>query len=302
MGLCQPRYQALGGKECAICFGEIENGTRHGQLKPCGHDAFHFVCIDKWLKNSSTCPLCRRSATTLNGKKVQSRQQAVAEDYLREVDPNEIRDVPRPEGVSAGDWKRQQEEQKRAEERERRRRQEEEKARREEARRKEVEAKRQEEADRESQFRRYERESRLAAKDWITPLRLGSEASDKLRAFVEGVRYLTLRTALLVSAEFSQELFEAMRWSLWPYSLRRASLDSLHNVPDVVWMDDVERDLDESDLMAATRRFRGIICTTTRPQMLRKSVRDLFDVKIYIPGRAPPSLRAYVSEARDVRV
>ena len=41
--------------ECAICLGNLQEGT---QTLPCNH-SFHCECISQWKKKSSTCPMCR---------------------------------------------------------------------------------------------------------------------------------------------------------------------------------------------------------------------------------------------------
>lgn len=47
-------------KECSICLGMYEDGERVKVLPECLH-AYHSDCVDKWLKNKSSCPLCRSS-------------------------------------------------------------------------------------------------------------------------------------------------------------------------------------------------------------------------------------------------
>ena len=43
-----------------MCLGEYEVDERVKRLPPCGHE-FHEACIDLWLTNHVTCPMCRCS-------------------------------------------------------------------------------------------------------------------------------------------------------------------------------------------------------------------------------------------------
>lgn len=45
------------GPHCTVCLCEYEQGEMLRQL-PCSHD-FHLKCIDLWLSNHTTCPICR---------------------------------------------------------------------------------------------------------------------------------------------------------------------------------------------------------------------------------------------------
>ncbi|XP_054633745.1 uncharacterized protein si:ch211-59o9.10 [Dunckerocampus dactyliophorus] len=51
-------FQGGGGNtQCQICFGDYEQGDKLRML-PCFHD-YHVPCIDRWLKDNTTCPICR---------------------------------------------------------------------------------------------------------------------------------------------------------------------------------------------------------------------------------------------------
>lgn len=42
---------------CVVCMSNYINREKLRRL-PCNHD-FHAKCIDRWLKNNRTCPVCR---------------------------------------------------------------------------------------------------------------------------------------------------------------------------------------------------------------------------------------------------
>ncbi|EFJ23642.1 hypothetical protein SELMODRAFT_442810 [Selaginella moellendorffii] len=46
--------------QCAVCLSDYQPGEKLQQLPVCDH-IFHVECIDEWLANNSTCPICRGS-------------------------------------------------------------------------------------------------------------------------------------------------------------------------------------------------------------------------------------------------
>ncbi|KAH7853081.1 hypothetical protein Vadar_033029 [Vaccinium darrowii] len=52
-----------GGLECAICLSKFEDIEILRLLPKCKH-AFHINCVDQWLENHSSCPLCRQKINT----------------------------------------------------------------------------------------------------------------------------------------------------------------------------------------------------------------------------------------------
>ncbi|WVZ54401.1 hypothetical protein U9M48_005205 [Paspalum notatum var. saurae] len=52
--------QADDDSQCVICLAEYEEKELLRILPYCGHN-FHMACIDLWLEQNSTCPVCRIS-------------------------------------------------------------------------------------------------------------------------------------------------------------------------------------------------------------------------------------------------
>ncbi|XP_068103678.1 E3 ubiquitin-protein ligase RLIM [Hyperolius riggenbachi] len=46
-------------KTCSVCITEYTEGNKLRKL-PCSHE-YHIHCIDRWLSENSTCPICRRA-------------------------------------------------------------------------------------------------------------------------------------------------------------------------------------------------------------------------------------------------
>ncbi|PNX58382.1 RING-H2 finger protein ATL78-like [Trifolium pratense] len=62
--------------ECVICISEFTKGEKVRILPKCNH-GFHVCCIDKWLKEHSSCPKCRQCLLETCQKIVGSQVQAV---------------------------------------------------------------------------------------------------------------------------------------------------------------------------------------------------------------------------------
>ncbi|RDX86982.1 putative E3 ubiquitin-protein ligase HIP1, partial [Mucuna pruriens] len=52
-------------EKCIICMEEYEDGDEIGKLDLCVHK-FHIQCVKEWLMNKNTCPICKRTALTMN--------------------------------------------------------------------------------------------------------------------------------------------------------------------------------------------------------------------------------------------
>ncbi|KAL3518040.1 hypothetical protein ACH5RR_020629 [Cinchona calisaya] len=51
--------------ECSICLGGFEENDRIKVIPRCMH-VFHCECVDKWLQNQASCPLCRSNLDSIS--------------------------------------------------------------------------------------------------------------------------------------------------------------------------------------------------------------------------------------------
>ncbi|XP_066341112.1 probable E3 ubiquitin-protein ligase ATL44 [Miscanthus floridulus] len=61
---------------CVICVAPYEPGETFGVLPGCRH-VFHKLCVAKWLRQNSTCPLCRAAFTVTDDARQANAVSAV---------------------------------------------------------------------------------------------------------------------------------------------------------------------------------------------------------------------------------
>lgn len=52
------------GRACSVCINEYAQGNKLRRL-PCAHE-FHIHCIDRWLSENNTCPICRQPVLSVH--------------------------------------------------------------------------------------------------------------------------------------------------------------------------------------------------------------------------------------------
>ena len=63
------------GDLCVICLCAIDENT-YCELSPCAH-TFHSRCIQQWLTNKQTCPVCRSPETACQHDSIVDHSQHV---------------------------------------------------------------------------------------------------------------------------------------------------------------------------------------------------------------------------------
>jgi len=75
---------------CSICLESNKNDENVSEKLICGH-LYHKDCISQWLKNNTTCPLCRvvlkPNFTTLRGVRIVIEQIVFSPSMVRSPEP-----------------------------------------------------------------------------------------------------------------------------------------------------------------------------------------------------------------------
>ncbi|CAL1386914.1 unnamed protein product [Linum trigynum] len=77
-------FSATEDAQCSICLAEYHQGDVLRILPYCGH-SFHVTCIDIWLQQHSTCPVCRISLHEFVERK-RAMQQPLFSSAIRSQD------------------------------------------------------------------------------------------------------------------------------------------------------------------------------------------------------------------------
>ncbi|CAH2051181.1 unnamed protein product [Thlaspi arvense] len=104
------RFSALKGSkqglECSVCLSKFEDVEILRLLPRCKH-AFHIGCIDQWLEQHATCPLCRNRVSIEDelsalGCRSSNSLRLMDESQAREEDSSLEIYIEREEGISDG--------------------------------------------------------------------------------------------------------------------------------------------------------------------------------------------------------
>ncbi|CAO2836640.1 unnamed protein product [Amaranthus hypochondriacus] len=75
--------------ECTVCLGSFEKDETL-RLLPCEH-IFHLLCIDRWLMNQTTCPICRADLCIMSDELTGPVESGSGLGFVVENDRVEIR-------------------------------------------------------------------------------------------------------------------------------------------------------------------------------------------------------------------
>lgn len=70
--------------ECTVCLNEFGDGDSVRLLPKCDH-VFHPECIDTWLTNHVTCPICRINLVGEDDKSVESSNMINSRTFTEEI-------------------------------------------------------------------------------------------------------------------------------------------------------------------------------------------------------------------------
>ena len=66
---------------CTVCRLDIQNNSIVRKINGCGH-VFHHSCLDNWLKNNHTCPVCRHSLRDTSERPTNTRSDRATGSVL----------------------------------------------------------------------------------------------------------------------------------------------------------------------------------------------------------------------------
>lgn len=97
--------------DCTICMDALTESTKAKAL-PCGHDVFHFTCLNRWLESGvgrEVCPLCKRGVREVryDGDKVYRPSRRYYQELRGRPAPVNYRDWTIPTESSSDnctDW------------------------------------------------------------------------------------------------------------------------------------------------------------------------------------------------------
>ena len=78
-------------ERCGICQEAFQEDSPVRQIRRCGH-YYHLSCIEQWLANHQTCPLCMQNVMEVDGREDPNpnREQEVEEEEKEEDETVEL--------------------------------------------------------------------------------------------------------------------------------------------------------------------------------------------------------------------
>ncbi|XP_038886584.1 RING-H2 finger protein ATL74-like [Benincasa hispida] len=84
-------FSSMRNAQCTVCLADYHSEDLLRILPHCGH-SFHVTCIDIWLHQHSTCPVCRLSLREVPDKK--RTMQPLFSSAIRSLDSDPCRGFP----------------------------------------------------------------------------------------------------------------------------------------------------------------------------------------------------------------